>query len=64
MNETNRPWYVGWRKWSFAVLVLAALTATAIMKIIDGAQYIGAVGALVAAFFVANKVPSKAATNG
>ena len=56
-TETSlKPWYYGLRKWSFAMSVLLSLDWAAYTKLIDGAQFLGAVGGLAAAFFTANYV--------
>lgn len=59
----DRPWYSGLRKVAFALCALASLDWMAIAKVIDGAQYLGAFGGLVAAFFGANYM-SKGKGNG
>lgn len=58
-NQRDQPWYLGLRKWSLAVLVLASLVWAASVRVIDGNQFLGGVGSLVAAFFTVNYVSRK-----
>lgn len=59
----DRPWYAGLRKVVFALCVLWSLDWLASIRILDGAQYLGALAGLVAAFFGVNYA-SKAKANG
>jgi hypothetical protein len=61
VSGASKPWYVGLRKWSFAVAALASVTACAVLEVIDGAQYLGALAGVVGSFLTANVAAKKVA---